>query len=555
MTHPKRNHSQRDCSQRSHLIVAVCCVACVLPLPAAESAEVDVVELTAQQIQAAYLMGDFTATDLVESFFARIDKYEPTYNAFISLNPNALATAMALDAEYALTGPRSPLHGVPVVIKDNIDQAGTVTTAGFAGFSSATGGIDLSPANDSTLVARLQDAGAIILGKTNLPDFAFSGTRTYSTVAGTTFNPYNLGKAPGGSSGGTATAVNASFAVLGLGTETGGSIENPASAQALVGVKPTFGLTPIDGVFPIDAIYRDVVGPMAKTVYDAAVTLDVLAGPTLNDLNTFAAVGNIPPAGYTAGLSDTSLQGKKFGLVGLGWRDTFLPLDPATEALYEEAIAVLESQGAEVVADPFLGSGFVEKYDERQGASGIIANSVQKYFNNADAGPEFESAETFNDASDIDLPGAFTDLPTEPTANPEADAYQAFRMELREIFTTVLETFDLDGLFFPQAGSPIPDQIIGANGPNDFPELPSNIINDLGVPVVTVPYAYYDDNTPMTLAFIGDLWTEAELLSYAFDFEQATLARVAPNLVPAPASAVPVLFAAVAMLGIRRRAA
>ena len=136
------------------------------------------------------------------------------------------------------------------MIKDNIDQAGTVTTAGFAGFSSATGGVDMLPEKDASAVARLEAAGAIILGKTNLPDFAMDGTRTSSTVAGVTLNPYDVTKSPGGSSGGVATAVNASFAVLGIGTETGGSIQSPAAAQGLVGVKPTYGLVPIDGSSP-----------------------------------------------------------------------------------------------------------------------------------------------------------------------------------------------------------------------------------------------------------------------------------------------------------------
>lgn len=543
-------------SQKWKLPHAGLFAAAVLVTSAHATADVDVVELTAEDIQAGYAAGDFTATEVTQSFLDRIATFEPTYNAFISLNPDALSRAAELDSEFATSGSRGPLFGVPVVIKDNIDQEGQVTTAGFAGFSSETGGIDFIPSQSSTLVQRLEDAGAIVLGKTNLPDFAFSGTRSFSTVEGTTFNAYNLDKAPGGSSGGTATAVNASFGVLGLGTETGGSIENPSSAQALVSVKPTFGLTPIDGVFPIDGVYRDVVGPMTKTVKDAAVTLDVLAGPSLRDLSSFASEGKIPEEGYAAGLSDTSLEGKRFGTVGLGWRRSFLPLDPATEAFYEQAIADLEAEGAEVVEDPFAGSGFVDAYSEREGVPNLIAYSVQKYLDNADAGPEFVTAATFNEASDIDLPGFFTGPPVAPTATPEGDAYQAFRQEIRAIFDEVMEEFDLDGLFFPQAGAPIPDQIVGSNGPNDFPELPSNIINDLGVPVVTLPYGYYEDGTPMTLAFIGELWSEAELLSYAYDLEQATMSRIAPTLIPEPSRLILMAFGtAMVIRRPRRRAA
>lgn len=188
----------------------------------------DVVELTVEQIQAGYASGELTAVALTRAFLERIARYEGRYNAFISMNPDAVAIARALDDEYAATGPRSPLHGIPVVIKDNMDYEGLVTTAGFSGFSSATGGVDMVPQDDATVVARLKRAGAVILGKTNLPDFAGHGTRTESSVAGVTLNPYNVTKVPGGSSGGTATAVNASFTVLGLGTETGGSIQNPA---------------------------------------------------------------------------------------------------------------------------------------------------------------------------------------------------------------------------------------------------------------------------------------------------------------------------------------
>ena len=236
--------------------------------------EIDVVEMTTVDVLAGYAAGDFTAVELTRAFLARIARYESHYNAFISMNPDVRAIAAALDVEYAGSGPRGPLHGVPVVIKDNIDYGGLVTTAGWEGFSSAAGGVDMVPDDDAAVVTRLRAAGAIILGKTNLPDFASHGTRTNSTVAGQTLNPYNVDKVPGGSSGGTATAVNGSFAVLGLGSETGGSIQNPASAQGLVGVKVTYGLVPIEGVVPLSGTYIDVVGPIAKTVYDAAVTLD-----------------------------------------------------------------------------------------------------------------------------------------------------------------------------------------------------------------------------------------------------------------------------------------
>ena len=515
-------------------------IACEAPAPAPvreEAPDIDVVELTAEQIQTDYAEGRYTAVQLTQASLSRIERFEDLYNAFISMNPDALTTASALDREYALTGPRGPLHGVPVVIKDNIDQAGQVTTAGYDGFSAATGGVDMIPDDDAAVVTRLREAGAVILGKTNLPDFAGHGTRTESSVAGVTLNAYDVTRVPGGSSGGTATAVNASFAVLGLGTETGGSIQNPSAAQALVGVKPTYGLVPLEGVVPLNGSYADVVGPMARTVRDAAVALDVLAGPTPEDLATYAAADRIPEDGYAAALDPAALAGGRFGLVGEGWRDTWLPLAEETEAMYREAVAVLHARGAETVEDPFAGTGFVELYAERPRVPSASSYDMLNYFRGLGPGAAFHtvdewealSGRSFRDREDDDRPP-----PARPSATEEGDAFQGWRADIRALFRSVLEDNDLDGLFFPQAGAPIGDLVEDPErpdfNPNNHPELPSNVINDIGLPVVTVPFGYYPDGTPFVLAFIGDLWTEAELLGYAFDLEQATKARVPPRL-------------------------
>ena len=496
---------------------------------------IDVVELTAVQVQDDLLSGRYTVVELVEAFLARIDRYEDRYNAFISMNPDALATAAALDEELRTTGPRGPLHGVPIVIKDNLDHAGLVTTAGFDGFSSATGGVDLVPGDDAAAVERLREAGAVVLGKTNMPDFARHGTRTRSSVAGETLNPYAVDRVPGGSSGGTATAVNASFAVLGLGTETGGSIQNPAAAQALVGVKPTFGLVPLEGALPMDATYRDVVGPIARTVRDAALALDVIAGPTPEDRATYAAVGHIPEHGYAAALNATALAGKRFGLVGPGWRESYLPLAPETEARYREAVAVLESRGASVVEDPFADRGWVELYGDRPSVPSVGSHDLLVYLQGLGPDAAFHSIEEWETLTGRDFrrgrPGR---PPAAPTATEEGDAFQAWRMEIRALFRAVLRENELDGLFFPQAGEPIRPLVEDPERPdyrpNNHAELPSNIVNDIGLPTVTVPFAYYDDGTPFVMAFIGDLWTDADLLAYAYDLELASLARVPPQL-------------------------
>jgi len=500
---------------------------------------IDVVELTATRVGEDLRAGRYTVVELTRAFLDRIARYEDHYNAFISMNPEALAIAAALDDEFRATGPRSPLHGVPVVVKDNMDYAGLVTTAGFDGFSAATGGIDMIPGGDAVVVERLKDAGAVILGKTNMPDFALHGTRTRSSVAGETLNPYATDRVPGGSSGGTATAVNASFAVLGLGTETGGSIQNPAAAQALVGVKPTFGLVPLKGVVPVDATFRDVVGPIARTVRDAALALDVIARPAPEDPATHGAAGHIPADGYAAGLSTSALQGRRFGLVGEGWRETFLPLAPETGALYREATRALEAEGAEVVEDPFAGRGWVELYGERPSVAWVGRRDLAVYLEGLGPGAAFRRIEEWEALSGREFRGGRGDRsPDAPTAAREAAAYEAWRGRMKALFRSVLADNRLDGLFLPQAGEPIrplvEDPERPGYRPNNHAELPSNIVNDVGLPTVTVPFAYYDDGTPFVLAFIGDLWTDAELLAYAHDLERATLARVPPRLAAGP---------------------
>lgn len=519
------------------------------PLPPPPPFAIDVVELTAGKVQEGFAEGRYTAVQLTEVFLHRIQSFEERYNAIVSLNPHARETARLLDEERIRRGPRGPLHGVPLVIKDNIDFGGQVTTAGYSGFSSTTGGVDMIPDDDAAVVERLRAAGAIILAKTNLPDFAGHGTRTISTVAGTTLNPYNVTKAPGGSSGGTATAVNASFAVAGLGTETGGSIQNPAGAQALVGVKPTFGLVPLEGVVPMSGMV-DVVGPMARTVTDAAILLDVIAGPTPEDPKTTVSRGHLPPGGFAEGLTETALEGKRFGLVGEGWRTSFLPLAPETEALYQEAIQALVAQGAQVVADPFAGSGFIEAYGARRRARSGAGDDMAVYLEGLGEGASFNSVEEWEELAGRPFrgrggrtrPGAEMDSlralrssrSEESPPQEEPLTFQEWREDIQALFRRVLQEHELDGLFFPQAGAPIPDLVEDPQrpdyNPNNHPELPSNIINDMGLPLVTLPFSYYEDGTPFVLAFFGDVWTEAGLLAFAYDLEQATQGRIAPEL-------------------------
>ena len=507
------------------------------PASRAPDALPDIVELTAERIMRDYAEGRYTANQLVRAYLARIARYERVYNAFVSLNPDALAAAAALDEEYRSSGPRGPLHGVPLVIKDNIDHAGLVTTAGYAGFSAVTGGVDMIPDHDAAVVSHLRAGGAIVLGKTNLPDFASDGTRTRSTVAGVTRNAWSLDRAPGGSSGGTATAVSASFGALGLGTETGGSIQNPAAAQGLVGVTPTFGLVPLAGVVPVDPTYRDVVGPITRTVWDAALVLDVIAGPTSEDPRTAGPAGRISEGGYAAALEGSALAGRRFGLIGPGWREQYLPLAPETERLYRLAISALRERGAEVVEDPFAGSEWRERYARRRSAPGVGDADLRAYLERLGPGAAFHSVEEWERLTGRSFRGAMgePDARRRPPGDPGAHgAFGVWQREMRALFRRVLAEHELDGLFFPQAGGPVRPLVEDPDrpdySPNNHPELPSNIVNDVGLPVVTLPVDYYADGMPFVVAFIGEPWSEAALLAFAYDLEQATRARRAPAL-------------------------
>jgi len=524
----------------------------IVSLPDISSAaEVDVVELTAANVAAGLSAGTFTSVDLVNSFQTRITKFEPYYNAFVSFNPNALADAAALDAEYQLTGPRSPLHGVPIVIKEAMDVAGLPSTIGFAPYSSQAGGVDIIPETDAPVVARLRAAGAIILGKTNIPAFSNDGTRTNGSFApswaGATFNAVDRDLAPGASSSGTATAVAASFGVLGTAEETGGSIQNPAGAQALVGIKPTFGLVPNVGIAPLAGSTRDVAGPHAKTVYDAAITLDILAGYTPEDPKTVAAIGNLPTGGYTSNLSTTALQGKRIGLFGPGWREN-VTLSAETQSLFDQAVADLTAQGAIVVTDPFAGSTFASigtsdsGYDER-GTESVVFD-FEKFLERMNFGTGENRIAELNALTGVDpfaddqplgylkyFPQVVKSLEN-PDVPPDLSSFAALREQYLDAFNAVMDSLGLDAVVLPQSFNKTPpvfsEESIDGSTVSE--------INILGTPGVNVPASYYEDGTPFSIMFTGRLFDEADLLGFAYDYEQATLHRVAPTLVPLPAT-------------------
>ncbi|MCI3921578.1 amidase [Paenibacillus sp. TRM 82003] len=514
-------------------MLAVCLAASIATaVPAATADETFLFEeMTLKQLQAGYAEGEYTAEEVVQAYLDRIAIYEPSYNAFTIMNEKALEEAREIDRKRAAGEELGKLAGVPIVMKEAVDMAGFPSTMGWEPLSEALGGIKLIPETDAPVVARLKAAGAIILGRTNIPAFSASGTRATSSWDGDTYNAVDRKLVPGASSSGTATAVSGNFAMLGIAEETGGSIQNPAAAQALVGIKPSFGLVPNSGVVPLGGSTRDVLGPHARTVYDAATMLDVIAGYSHEDPKTVASIGNIPKYGYTSKLNKLSLRGKRIGLYGPGWRNQ--ELTEETQALYDKAVVELERQGATVIDDPFAGSGFAE-YVKSAGSVGIesVIYDMEDYLERLGPSAAINSVEELLEATG-ETPSIFRryedNLPN-PDGVADLTNFVNVRTKYLEIFNGVMEKHDLDALVFPQMFKETPllsnEENIGATTVSE--------INIAGVPLVTVPAGYYDSGSPFSLAFVGGMWSEANLLGMAFDYEQATKYRKAPELVVVP---------------------
>jgi Asp-tRNA(Asn)/Glu-tRNA(Gln) amidotransferase A subunit family amidase len=507
------------------------------------AAPIEIVELTVEEIQAGFAAGTYTAEALTQVFLHRIAVYNDGYNAIIFSNPEALADARAIDRRRAAGEALGPLAGVPVVVKDAMDMVGFPTTGGWRLLYSGTGGVDLMPATDAPVVARLRASGAVILGKTNIPVLSHTGSHANDSWAGPTYNAAGRAFLPGGSSAGTATAVAASMAVLGLAEETGGSIQNPASAQALVGIKPSFALVPNAGVLPLSGL-RDVVGPIARCVRDAALTLDVLAGFTAEDPKTVAAIGRRPKGGYTAGLTVDALKGARIGLYGPGWRNQ--PLSPEASQLYLRAQHEMEAQGAVLVADPFQDTGFaalrqtvtpqthfdgrgmesipfdLQGYLKRLGPDAALSDFAAFAAAVAEEDPFGESGVLkFMPA----MPAFLASL-ADPSKPPDLSEFIAAREAYLEIFEEVMARHALDALVFPQMRSELPPLHSGI----PIPETTVSEINIAGLPGVTIPAGYYPSGAPFGLVFVGRMWSEGSLLAYAYAYEKATGHRRAPVL-------------------------
>lgn len=504
---------------------------------------IDLTELTVEQVQAGFSSGTFTSEELTEAYLERIAEFNPSYNAIVFFNEKAVEEARAIDKRRAAGETLGPLAGVPVVVKEAMDMKGFPTTGGWSLLYSKTGGVDLLPETDSPVVARMRKADTVILGKTNIPVLSHTGSHANGSWAGSTYNSVDREFLPGGSSSGTATAVGGNFCVLGLAEETAGSIQNPASAQGLVGIKPTHGLVPNTGVLPLSSL-RGVVGPIARCVRDAALTLDALAGFSMEDPKTLACVGKIPKGGYISKLDKNALKGKRIGLYGPGWRSS--TFSEETTGLYERAQEELKKLGAELVDDPFANSGFMElrkavlpgaEFDARGMES--IAYDIQKYLERMGSSvalktfAEFAEVTQKEDAFGPDgtlnymshVP-AFVESAKSPSTPTDMTSFIELRETYLDIFNTVFNEHGLDAVIYPQMQGPLGP----LHGDETIDGMVVSEVNIAGLPAVTIPAGFYASGAPFNLVIVARQWTEAEMLAIAYAYEQGTKHRKAPEL-------------------------
>lgn len=495
--------------------------------PPFELAEVGVAEL-----QDGLAAGRWTARELAETYLTRIATLDGQLRSVIELNPDALALAEAADRERRDHGPRGPLHGLPVLVKDNIATADRMeTTAGSLAL------VGRRPGRDAFVVERLRQAGAVILGKTNLSEWAnFRSSQSssgWSGRGGQCRNPFALDRSPCGSSSGTGAAISANLACVGVGTETDGSITCPAHVCGLVGLKPTVGLVSRAGIVPI-AASQDTAGPMCRSVADAAVLLGALAGEDPGDAATAACRGHVHPD-YTRCLDPKGLQGARLGVP----RTRFFGYSPEADRLVEEALVALTRLGAVLVdpADiPKAGDYDDEEYDVllhefKDGINAYLADLP------GSEGPRsLVELIAFNDlARDREMPffGQEIFLQAQEKGPLTSHAYRkaretCIRLSRHKGLDAVLDAHRLDALVAPTGSPAWPIDLVNGDHYLGSFSQPAAVA---GYPHITVP-AGFAFGLPVGLSFVGRAWSEPLLLKLAFAFEQATRHRRAPALLP-----------------------
>ena len=528
----------------------------------------DLLEVTIPQLEQLYRSHKYTVTEVVRWYMARIEKYNGIYRAMQNLDVSgAFATAAREDEEAKARGNsfvRGPMWGVPIVTKANTSIAGLITTDGWKGYMIP--GHELVAPKDATIIAKLRAAGAVILGQTNMPDFAASDTNR-STAYGRTGNAYDVRFSPGGSSGGTVTAITSNFALLGNGTDTGNSIRMPAATSSVVGVFPTRGLVSIAGIAPLDWLL-DNTGPIARDVRDAALALDVMAGEDPLDPRTIGSAAKAQPGPYTQYLKADALKGKRFGVpafilegAGIPFQgipasesatevaaDTAaarLPLRPETREAFMKALEGLRAAGATVIFDDSILPESFAVTVARVGTFPYVREGTEKFL--AEYGPtQYHSADEYQRAVGSPLPATIIGGLDETTrkdrppliqavfeSDPQAEAnVLAPRRTALDAYNEVLDRLHLDGLVYPATQMPPPDETMPQDGKiSEGPHSDTGWVNMIGVPAVVVPGGFYPDGLPFGLELSARPWKDGDLLSWAYAYEQATRHRRRPVLV------------------------
>jgi Asp-tRNA(Asn)/Glu-tRNA(Gln) amidotransferase A subunit family amidase len=533
----------------------------------------DLFEVNVPELEEMYRSHKYTVTEVVRWHLARIAKYNGIYRAMQDVDSaGAVATAEREDAAAAAGGSsfvRGPLWGVPIVIKANTSIQGMVTTDGWIGYMLP--GHELIAPKDATIVAKLRAAGAVILGHTNMPDFAASDTNR-STAYGRTGNAYDVRFSPGGSSGGTVTAVTSNYAVLGNGTDTGNSIRMPAATSAVVGYFPTRGLVSIAGIAPLDWLL-DNTGPIARDVTDVAIALTVMAGEDPLDPRTRGSAAKAQPGPYTQYLKTDALKGKRFGVpkfildgrtppfqgipgavsasqAAADMKENYTPLRPETRAAFMKAIEGLRAAGAEVVFDDAILPDEFADVAARVGTTPYVREGTEKFL--AEFGPaQYHSVEEYRKAVGSPLPATITGpaivngMPgavskSQPIvsqalieSDPQAEA-NVFgpRRKALATYNDTLERLHLDGYVYPATQMPPPDETMPQDGGiSGGPHSDTSWVNILGVPAIVVPGGFYPDGLPFGLEISTRYWKDGDLLGWAYAYEQATHLRRPPVLV------------------------
>ena len=528
----------------------------------------DLMEVTVPRLEAMYASHKYTVTQVVQWYLARIEKYNGIYRAVQYVNTkDALETSAREDAEAKAGGAnfhRGRLWGVPIVTKENTSVKGLITSDGWMGYMIP--GKELVAPKDATIVAKLRAAGAVLIGQTNMPDFAASDTNR-STAYGRTGNAYDVRFSPGGSSGGTVTAVTANMAVLGNGTDTGNSIRMPSSTSAVVGVFPTRGLVSIAGIAPLDWLL-DNTGPIARDVTDAAIALDVMAGEDAADPRTARSAAKAQAGPYTQYLKADALKGKRFGvpaivLSGAGipfqgipasasakevaavTQDAVTLLRPETREAFLKAIDGLRAAGATVVFDDSILPDSFAMTVSRVGTTPYIREGTEKFL--AQYGPaQYHSAAEYEKAVGSPLPetiigsGGVYGHVEKPAvkqtlieSDPQAQAnFIGPRTKALAMYMETLDRLHLDGYVYPAAQMPPPDETMPQDGQiSGGPHSATGWVNMIGVPAVVVPGGFYSGGLPFGLEISARPWHDGDLLGWAYAYEQATKHRRPPVLV------------------------